>query len=204
MALSERVQGDKKLRLRVNQVLTPLQKSQHPSIIDLLKALAKHPGAAVVQDGRNVLSNAVYSQVEAKEPWCVDAQPVVDIGVLNPEQTEVVLGSPLPHLGKVVDEICFIKSVTTDQFNHAPAQIFFNTGFSQPGRPSLGSWALYGLGSETQNLPSFVVMSTGAGLSGGSALWSSGFLPTSYTGVQFRNGKEPILTSMTPTVFCWR
>jgi hypothetical protein len=128
-----------------------------------------------------------------------------DAGVLGPQfefsqhgQSGAVLGSPLPHLGKVVDEICFIKSVTTDQFNHAPAQIFFNTGFSQPGRPSLGSWALYGLGSETQNLPSFVVMSTGAGLSGGSALWSSGFLPTSYTGVQFRNGKEPILNVNTP------
>ena len=69
----------------------------------------------------------------------------------------------LPHLAKIVDDICLIKSVTTDQFNHAPAQIFFNTGFSQPGRPSLGSWALYGLGAETQDLPAFVVMSTGSG-----------------------------------------
>jgi len=128
-----------------------------------------------------------------------------DAAVLGPQfefaqhgQSGAVLGSPLEHLGKVADEICFIKSVTTDQFNHAPAQIFLNTGFSQPGRPSMGSWALYGLGSETQNLPSFVVMSTGAGISGGSALWSSGFLPTTYTGVVFRNGKEPILNVNTP------
>jgi hypothetical protein len=78
----------------------------------------------------------------------------------------------LPHLGKVVDDICLVRSIHTDQFNHAPAQIFFNTGFSQPGRPSLGSWALYGLGAETQNLPAFVVISTGSGLSGSSALWS--------------------------------
>jgi uncharacterized protein (DUF1501 family) len=128
-----------------------------------------------------------------------------DAAVLGPQfefaqhgQSGATLGSPLKHLSKVVDDLCIIRSVTTDQFNHAPAQLFFNTGFSQPGRPSLGSWALYGLGSETQDLPAFVVMSTGGGVSGGSALWSSGFLPTTYTGVQFRNGKEPILNVNTP------
>src|SRR5690606_5062655 len=88
----------------------------------------------------------------------------------------------LPHLAKVVDDICVIRSCRTDQFNHAPAQIFFNTGFSQPGRPSLGSWVLYGLGAETSDLPAFVVMSTGSGISGGPACWSSGFLPSTYTG----------------------
>src|SRR5262249_51976139 len=93
------------------------------------------------------------------------------------------LSPTLPHPAKIVDDICLIKSVRTDQFNHAPAQIFFSTGFSQPGRPSLGSWLLYGLGAETQNLPAFVVLSTGSGISGGSALWSSGFLPTVYSGV---------------------
>ena len=71
------------------------------------------------------------------------------------------------YLAGVVDDICIIKSVRTDQFNHAPAQIFFNTGFSQPGRPSMGSWVVYGLGSESQDLPAFVVMSTGSGISGG-------------------------------------
>ena len=83
----------------------------------------------------------------------------------------------------VVDDICIIKSVHTDQFNHAPAQIFLNTGFSQPGRPSMGSWVIYGLGAETSDLPAFVVMSTGSGISGGAANWSSGFLPTIYAGV---------------------
>src|SRR5204863_3636678 len=77
-------------------------------------------------------------------------------------------------------------------------QIFLNTGFSQPGRPSLGSWTLYGLGAETQNLPAFVVMSTGSGLSGGSALWSSGFLPTIYSGVRFRNQGPAILDVDSP------
>jgi hypothetical protein len=108
------------------------------------------------------------------------------------------LSEMLPHLAEVVDDICLIKSVTTDQFNHAPAQIFLNTGFGQPGRPSLGSWTLYGLGSESENLPAFVVMSTGAGISGGSANWSSGFLPSVYAGVRFRNQGDPILNVSTP------
>jgi hypothetical protein len=104
----------------------------------------------------------------------------------------------LPHLGEVIDEVCLIKSVHTDQFNHAPAQILFNTGFSQPGRPSMGSWVTYGLGSEAQDLPAFVVMSTGAGISGGAANWSSGFLPTIYAGVRFRNQGDPILDVSSP------
>lgn len=108
------------------------------------------------------------------------------------------LSEMLPHLGEVVDEICLIKSMHTDQFNHAPAQIFLNTGFSQPGRPCLGSWVLYGLGSESSDLPAFIVMSTGAGISGGAANWSSGFLPTIYTGVRFRNQGDPILNVTSP------
>ncbi len=113
-------------------------------------------------------------------------------------QSGAELSEMLPFLAKVVDEISLVRSVHTDQFNHAPAQILFNTGFSQPGRPCIGSWALYGLGAESQELPAFVVMSTGGGLSGGSALWSSGFLPTSYTGVRFRNQGPPILDVASP------
>ncbi len=108
------------------------------------------------------------------------------------------LGETLPHLAKIVDEIALVKSVKTDQFNHAPAQLFFNTGFPVPGRPSLGSWVLYGLGAETQELPAFVVMSTGSGLSGGSSLWSSGFLPTLYTGTRLRSQGDPILNVRNP------
>ena len=131
-----------------------------------------------------------------------------DAAVLGPQfefkaygETRATFGSPLTPLGAVADDLCIIKSCTTDQFNHAPAQLFLNSGFSQPGRPCLGSWTLYGLGSETEDLPAFVVMSTGGGLSGGSALWSSGFLPTTYTGVQFRKGKDPILNISTPDGF---
>ena len=128
-----------------------------------------------------------------------------DAAVLGPQfkfarhgQSGLELGETLPHLAGIADDICLIKSCTTDQFNHAPAQTFFQTGFSQPGRPSMGSWALYGLGAESQNLPAFVVMSTGAGISGGTALWNSGFLPTTYNGVRFRNQGDPILNVASP------
>jgi uncharacterized protein (DUF1501 family) len=104
----------------------------------------------------------------------------------------------LPHLSKVVDDITLVRSVKTDQFNHAPAQIFFNTGSGLPGRPSIGSWVTYGLGSENKNLPGFMVFSTGAGISGGAANWSSGFLPTPHTGVRLRNQGEAMLNLSRP------
>ena len=113
-------------------------------------------------------------------------------------QSGAEISEVLPHLAKIVDDITIVKSVHTDQFNHAPAQIFFNTGFSQPGRPSLGSWVTYGLGAEASDLPAFVVMSTGAGISGGAANWSSGFLPTVYSGCRLRNQGDPILDVSSP------
>jgi Protein of unknown function (DUF1501) len=128
-----------------------------------------------------------------------------DAGVLGPRfkfakhgQCGAELSEMLPHLAKIVDDIAILKAAHTDQFNHAPAQIFFNTGFGQPGRPSMGSWVTYGLGCESKDLPAFVVMSTGSGISGGSANWSSGFLPTVYTGVRFRNQGDPILNVSSP------
>jgi uncharacterized protein (DUF1501 family) len=113
-------------------------------------------------------------------------------------QSGAEIAEVLPNLAKVVDDIAIIRSMRTDQFNHAPAQIFLNTGFAQPGRPSLGSWVLYGLGCDTENLPAFIVMSTGSGISGGSANWSSGFLPTTYSGVRLRNQGDPILNVSNP------
>jgi len=128
-----------------------------------------------------------------------------DAAVLGPQyqfarhgQSGTELSEMLPHLAEVVDDICLIKSMHTDQFNHAPAQIFFNTGFTQPGRPSIGSWVTYGLGSEARDLPAFVVMSTGSGISGGSANWSSGFMSSVYAGVRFRNQGDPILNVSNP------
>lgn len=113
-------------------------------------------------------------------------------------QSGAELSEMLPHLSEVVDDICIIKSVTTEQFNHAPAQIFMNSGFAQPGRPSMGSWVTYGLGSESADLPAFVVMSTGSGISGGAANWSGGFLPSLYSGVRLRNSGDPILDVSSP------
>ena len=123
-----------------------------------------------------------------------------DAAVLGPQftfarhgQCGAELSEMLPHLAGVVDEIAIVRSCRTDQFNHAPAQIFMNCGFAQPGRPSMGAWVTYGLGCESDELPAFVVMSTGAGISGGSANWSSGFLPTLHAGTRFRNSGDPIL-----------
>ncbi|MEZ5965846.1 MAG: DUF1501 domain-containing protein [Planctomycetota bacterium] len=102
------------------------------------------------------------------------------------------LSSALPHLAEVVDHLAIVRSVHTDQFNHAPAQTFFATGSPFPGRPSMGSWLSYGLGSEADDLPAYVVLSSGGGASGGSALWSSGFLPTRHAGVPFLRRGDPI------------
>jgi len=128
-----------------------------------------------------------------------------DAAVLGPQykfarhgQSGAELSEMLPHLATVADDIAIVKSCRTTQFNHAPAQIFMNTGFSQPGRPSMGSWITYGLGSESRDLPSFVVMSTGSGISGGAACWGSGFLPSLHSGTRFRNTGDPILNVSTP------
>jgi hypothetical protein len=109
------------------------------------------------------------------------------------------LSELLPNLAGVVDDIAIVKSMTTDAFNHAPGQILMSTGSQQFGKPSLGAWTLYGLGCESQNLPGFVVFSTGSkGPSGGNSNWGSGFLPTVYQGVTFRTGGDPVLFLSNP------
>jgi hypothetical protein len=109
------------------------------------------------------------------------------------------LSELLPHLAEVVDDIAIVKSMVTDAFNHAPGQILMSTGSQQFGKPSLGAWTLYGLGSESQNLPGFVVFSTGKkGPSGGNSNWGSGFLPTVYQGVTFRTTGDPVLYLSNP------
>src|SRR5207248_8137979 len=109
------------------------------------------------------------------------------------------LSELLPHLAGIVDDIAIVKSLTTDAFNHAPGQILMNTGSQQFGRPSMGSWVTYGLGSESQDLPGFIVFSSGSkGPSGGNSNWGSGFLPTVYQGVQFRGTGDPVLYLSNP------
>ena len=114
-------------------------------------------------------------------------------------QSGAELSELLPHTAAIVDDISIVKSMVTDAFNHAPGQLLMNTGSMQFGRPSMGSWVLYGLGSETKDLPGFVVFSSGAkGPSGGNSCWGSGFLPTVYQGVQFRSGGDPVLYLSNP------
>ncbi len=116
-------------------------------------------------------------------------------------QAGAQISEVLPHLAAVADDIAIVRSMHTDQFNHAPAQIFLNTGSPLPGRPSMGSWVSYGIGSEAEDLPGFVVLSSGGGISGGAANWSSGFLPTAFEGVVFRSKGDPILNVSNPPGF---
>jgi hypothetical protein len=114
-------------------------------------------------------------------------------------QNGVWVSELFPHTATVVDEITMIHSAATDVFNHAPAKLFMNTGSAQFGRPSMGAWVTYGIGSEARELPGFVVLQSGPrGPRGGSVNWSSGFLPTAYQGVPFRNTGDPIVNLSSP------
>jgi hypothetical protein len=114
-------------------------------------------------------------------------------------QSGAWLSAALPRLAEVADELCFIKSMFTDQFNHAPAELLLFTGSPQFGRPSMGTWVTYGIGSESQNLPGFIVLvSSGVNPSAGNSNWSSGFLPSVFQGVQCRSEGEPVLYVTNP------
>ena len=114
-------------------------------------------------------------------------------------QCGMELSDLLPHIGSIADDICLVRSMHTDQFNHVPGQLLMNTGSAISGRPSMGSWLTYGLGSQAKNLPEFVVLiAVGRGVPGGSASWSSGFLPSKYSGVMFRNEGAPVLNLENP------
>ncbi len=114
-------------------------------------------------------------------------------------QSGAELSEVLPHLAGVADDLAIVKSLVTDAFNHAPGQILMNTGSPLFGRPSMGAWATYGLGSESQDLPGFIVFSSGSkGPSGGNSNWGCGFLPTVYQGVQFRGTGDPVLYLSNP------
>ena len=114
-------------------------------------------------------------------------------------QCGMPLSELFPHHREIADEVCWVRGMKTDVFNHAPAKLLMNTGFQGPGRPALGAWSIYGLGSESRDLPGFVVLQSGPrGPRGGSTLWSGGFLPTSYQGVPFRGKGDAILHLRSP------
>jgi hypothetical protein len=104
----------------------------------------------------------------------------------------------LPHLATIADDIAILKGLHTNEINHAPAQMFLHTGFGRGGRPSFGSWVVYGLGSENRDLPAYVVMLSGPAGGAGTSLWSTGFLPSVYQGIRFRSSGDPVLFLSNP------
>ena len=104
----------------------------------------------------------------------------------------------LPHLARVADEIAIVKTLHTEEINHAPAQLFLHSGFGRGGRPSFGSWVTYGLGAENQDLPAYVVLQSGPVGGAGTGLWANGFLPSVYQGIQFRSSGDPVLFLSNP------
>jgi uncharacterized protein (DUF1501 family) len=108
-------------------------------------------------------------------------------------QSGLEISELLPHIASIADDIAVIKTLHTEEINHAPAQMFLHSGFGRPGRPGFGSWVTYGLGSEANDLPAYVTLLSGPLAGAGTSLWSSGFLPSVYQGVQFRSAGDPVL-----------
>ncbi len=164
-----------------------------PSQLDLFDdkpALVKYSGQSVPQE---LVKGINYAFIKPDAALYASELKFKKHGQSGAEMSEV-----LRHLPKVADDIAIIRSMTTEAINHAPGQIFINTGSVQFGRPSIGSWVTYGLGCETQDLPAFVVLSSAGGLSGGSSNFGCGFLPTVYQGVPLRRTGDPILALANP------
>jgi Protein of unknown function (DUF1501) len=164
-----------------------------PSQLDLFDpkpALEKYNGQPVPKE---LIKDQMYAFIPSDAGLFASPFKFARYGGSGAEISEL-----LPNIAKASDDITIVRSMVTDAINHAPAQIFLFSGSVQFGRPSLGSWVTYGLGSEAEDLPAFVVLSSAGGTSGGSALWGSGFLPTVYQGVAFRRTGEPILSLSNP------
>lgn len=153
---------------------------------ELVKRDGELPPPSLLKDYRAAFINPNSAFLGTKYEFARHGESGIEISTL------------LPHISKHVDDLCFIKSMQTDAVNHAPAQIFLSTGHSQFGRPSFGAWTLYGLGSETEELPGYVVLTSAKGTSGGASNYGCGFLPTAFTGVPFRGSGDPILYLSNP------
>jgi len=163
----------------------------HLDLFDYKPELAKFngtlPPAELLKDYRAAFINPSSTLLGPKFKFAKHGQSGAELSEL------------LPHLASMADDLTIVKSMHTDAFNHAPAQILMNTGSPQFGRPSMGAWTTYGLGSESQDLPAYVVFSTGTkGTSGGSSNWGAGFLPTVHGGTMFRTGGDPVLYLSNP------
>jgi hypothetical protein len=165
-----------------------------PSQLDLFDPkprLAQMDGQPLPE---SLLANAQFAFVK-KETARLKASP---FAFQNHGQSGTEFSELLPMIGSCADDIALVRTLHSESFNHRPAQILLNTGFMRVGRPPLGSWLLYGLGSPSQNLPGYVVLKTGPEPDGGSSNWSNGFLPSDYQGVLFRGEGPPILNLENP------
>jgi len=154
---------------------------------ELTKWNGKTPPAELIKDYRAAFINPNAALLGPKFKFAKHGKSGAELSEL------------LPHLAEVADDIAIVKSMHTDAFNHAPGQILMSTGAQQLGRPSFGAWTTYGLGCETQDLPAFVVFTTGQkGPSGGASNWGPGFLPSVYQGVMFRSVGDPVLYLSNP------
>ena len=162
----------------------------HLELFDWKPELAKHDGklppADLLEGYRAAFINPNSALLGPKYKF----RPYGTAGI---EMSELV-----PHIGRIADEICLVRSLQTDAVNHAPAQILMNTGSQQFGRPSFGAWTLYGLGSEADDLPGFVVLTSAKGTSGGASNYGAGFLPTAYGGIPLRSSGDPVLYLSNP------
>ncbi len=163
----------------------------HLDLFDYKPQLEKHggqlPPAELIKDYRAAFINPQSTFLAPKFKFAKHGQCGAELSEL------------LPHLATVVDDIAIVRSLATDAFNHAPGQIMMNTGSQQFGRPSIGAWTTYGLGSEARDLPGFVVLNSAKkGTSGGASNWGCGFLPTVYQGVPFRSQGDPVLFLSNP------
>src|SRR3954470_18726915 len=164
--------------------------------------LFEHKPALQKFDGQPI----PQSLVEGKRFAFMDAfskQPMKVLGTRREfrqyGQSGAWLSNLLPHVATNADDLAFISGISTDNFNHGPAKCFMNTGSIRFGRPSMGSWITYGIGSEAESLPGFVVLQSGPrGPRGGAVNWGSVFLPSAYQGVPLRSGGDPILNLATP------
>src|SRR4051812_14236802 len=165
----------------------------HLELFDYKPELAKRngqlPPASLLKDYRAAFINVNSALLGPKFSFAKHGQSGAELSEL------------LPGLAQVADDITIVKSMHTDAVNHAPGQILMNTGSQQFGRPSLGAWTVYGLGSESEALPGYVVLSSAKGTSGGASNWGCGFLPTMYAGVPFRSSGDPVLYLSNPKGF---
>jgi hypothetical protein len=165
-----------------------------PSQLDLFEDKPKLRELHGQSPPASLLAGRRFAFLKGNETLLGSQRKFERVGTCGMEISEL-----MPHHKRIVDEVCWLRGMTTDVFNHGPAKLFMNTGFNAPGRPALGAWATYGLGSESRDLPGFVVLQSGPrGPRAGASLWASGFLPTSFQGVPFRSKGDPILHLRSP------